>query len=42
MVIYDLASTITDEGFEAMESNYIGMLWYPFRFLPFGQFNPGW
>uniref|UniRef100_A0A182Q1E8 Uncharacterized protein n=1 Tax=Anopheles farauti TaxID=69004 RepID=A0A182Q1E8_9DIPT len=28
-IIYDLAATITDEGFDAMESTNIGFLWYP-------------
>uniref|UniRef100_A0A182MJZ0 Uncharacterized protein n=1 Tax=Anopheles culicifacies TaxID=139723 RepID=A0A182MJZ0_9DIPT len=29
MIIYDLAATITDEGFDAMESTNIGFLWNP-------------
>uniref|UniRef100_A0A8W7PHA7 Membrane-associated protein n=1 Tax=Anopheles coluzzii TaxID=1518534 RepID=A0A8W7PHA7_ANOCL len=37
-IIYDLAATITDEGFDAMESTNIGFLWNPLaRF-----FSPLW
>uniref|UniRef100_A0A182J4Q9 Uncharacterized protein n=1 Tax=Anopheles atroparvus TaxID=41427 RepID=A0A182J4Q9_ANOAO len=38
MVIYDLAASITDEGFDAMESTNIGFLWFPM----FGSLNPFW
>ncbi|KFB52886.1 hypothetical protein ZHAS_00021162 [Anopheles sinensis] len=38
MIVYDLAATITDEGFDAMESTNIGFLWFPL----FGKLNPFW
>lgn len=37
-IIYDLAATITDEGFDAMESTNIGFLWNPLARI----FSPLW